>query len=487
MFKSAIKFLIKDSAIYGLAGAVNKIIAVLSTPIILRFLSKEEFGIASTVMGGTVFFIGFILLGMDSSIARFFFDRNKNDKEYNLDYKKKVVTIGFSIQTISLILFCLIFFFQSEYVGNFLFDSDKTLVLYWKLFLLSIPGNAFLIFSNNLFKWTFQRSKYLFVSIGNTISTFALTIIFIYPLEMNINGVLLAPIISSIIFSIIGVYFSKEYLRFNNIYDKELINEMLKYGLPFAVVMILGSLMPSLDRLFLLRHVDMKIIGEYSVAVKICGLLYLFTAAFQISFGPYAFSIWHKKFAKKIFSKIMVVYFAFIVSVSVLTIFFSDLIVTIFAGSQYLDVTYLFPILLLAISVKSLSEFSLIGINWSKKSYINLFAILIKFLILFLLINFTVEKYTLVGVAISLLISELIYIFFTFYISNKFYKISINHKKIFLILFLASFFSYIKIYFSDLLLNYILIIPFLFLMFRVVLDKNQIKKILILITKKLNK
>ena len=73
MFKSAIKFLIKDSAIYGLAGAVNKIIAVLSTPIILRFLSKEEFGIASTVMGGTVFFIGFILLGMDSSIARFFF------------------------------------------------------------------------------------------------------------------------------------------------------------------------------------------------------------------------------------------------------------------------------------------------------------------------------------------------------------------------------------------------------------------------------
>ena len=30
MFKSAIKFLIKDSAIYGIAGAVNKIIAVLS-------------------------------------------------------------------------------------------------------------------------------------------------------------------------------------------------------------------------------------------------------------------------------------------------------------------------------------------------------------------------------------------------------------------------------------------------------------------------
>ena len=85
MFKSAVKFLVKDSAIYGIAGAVNKLLAVFTVPIVVRVLTKEEFGITSTVIGLSTFFVGFIMLGMDSSIARWFFDNETDD----IDYKKK--------------------------------------------------------------------------------------------------------------------------------------------------------------------------------------------------------------------------------------------------------------------------------------------------------------------------------------------------------------------------------------------------------------
>ena len=53
------------------------------------------------------------------------------------------------------------------------------------------------------------------------------------------------------------------------------MKEMLVYGLPFAVIIIIVALLPSVDRLFLLRFVNMDLIGEYSVALKIAGLLYL--------------------------------------------------------------------------------------------------------------------------------------------------------------------------------------------------------------------
>ena len=107
MFKSAIKFLFKDSAIYGIAGAINKLMLVISTPIILRFITKDEFGIVSTVIAGSLFFSGLLIFGMDQAVARWFFDL----KENNIEYQKKIVSIGFAVHVIAIIFFSFLFFF----------------------------------------------------------------------------------------------------------------------------------------------------------------------------------------------------------------------------------------------------------------------------------------------------------------------------------------------------------------------------------------
>ena len=346
MFKSAVKFLVKDSAIYGIAGAVNKLLAVFTVPIVVRVLTKEEFGITSTVIGLSTFFVGFIMLGMDSSIARWFFDNETDD----IDYKKKITSIGFFIQLISL-LFCLIgFYFLQDFIGGLLLDGNIELINYWKLYMFSIPATAFLLFSNNLFKWTFQRNKYLIIAIGNAVSTVSLTLIFLLIYNMNIYGVILAPVLSSSIFSLIGIYLGRDFLTTKNIWDVKLAKEMLIYGLPFAGIMIIGFFLPSVDRLFLIRFVDMESIGEYSVALKISGLLYLIVNAFQISFGPYAFSVWKKPEAKELFGKIMTLYFTLIISVGVFFVIFGDLAISVFAGEKYLPALKLLPILLIGIS-----------------------------------------------------------------------------------------------------------------------------------------
>ena len=113
--------------------------------------------------------------------------------------------------------------------------------------MFSIPATAFLLFSNNLFKWSFQRNKYLIISIGNAVTTVSLTLIFVLIYDMNISGVILAPVLSSSIFSLLGLYLGRGYLTTKNIWDVKLAKEMLKYGLPFAGIMIIGSFLPSVD------------------------------------------------------------------------------------------------------------------------------------------------------------------------------------------------------------------------------------------------
>ncbi len=482
MLKDALKFLTKDSSIYGIAGAVTKLLAVLTVPIVVRILTKEEFGITNTVMSISSIFVGFIILGMDSSIARWFF--NDNDDP---NYRKKVVSIGFFIQIISL-FFCLIIFILAEKsLSNLLFEGDSQLTKYWKIFMFSIPANAFISFSGNIFKWTFQRNRYLILTLGNSILNVALTLIFILIFKMGVFGVLLAPVISSNIFSFIGLYMNRSSLIFKSEWDKKMVYDMLKYGLPFTGIMIINNFLPSIDKLFLLRYVDMETIGEYSVALKIAGLLYLVTSAFSISFGPYAFSNWHKSESKKLFGNILTIFFAFTISLGVLLSIFGELVIQIFTGGKYMSALKLLPILILSISVKGISEFSMLGIFWSKKTYYNLLTSLIQVLSILAMNFILTAKYTVFGASLSLLISDIVYVLVTFYISNKFFKIEIDLKKILLILILSIPVHFIAVYEINSVLKYIIVMPYLWGIYRITLNKNQREETFLVIKSKLEK
>ncbi len=433
MLHNALKFLIKDTAIYGIAGAITKFIALFSVPIVARVLTKDEFGTLNTIIAITVVFSGFITLGQDSSVARWFFDKDKSDKEY----KVKVVSTGFLLQLTATVIFAIVFFFFHGRIGTLIFKEDYNLIHYWEYYIFALPGGAFLLFSNNVFKWTFQRNKYLFLTLGNSISTILLTLVFILVYDMGIFGAIIAPVISVNLFSVISLVMNRNYIKLTNNFDKELIIQMLKYGLPFSLIAIVAALLPSMDRLFLIRYVNMDVIGEYSVSLKIASLLMLITGAFQISFGPYAYSIWKKPEAPKVLSELFTIYLGVLLVIGTTMTVFGKIGIQLFAGEQYVKSILVLPFILLAYAIRGLNQFSTIGINWSKKSYFNVFSILIQLAVL-LVFNFLLtEKFKIFGAAGALLISNLVYVIFTFIISNMYYKIKIDITKSLVIISLA--------------------------------------------------
>jgi len=71
-----LKFLAKDSAIYGLAGALNKGFALITFPLLARHFSVEDFGLIDYLNTLVVLFVTFLVFGQDSAVARFFYEHN---------------------------------------------------------------------------------------------------------------------------------------------------------------------------------------------------------------------------------------------------------------------------------------------------------------------------------------------------------------------------------------------------------------------------
>src|SRR5436853_5492293 len=84
-----LKNLLKDSLVYGIGFGISRFLQILVLPIIARALSLSEYGYYSNYVIFYTIAGGVFLLGMDSSVARFFFD--SEDKQYH----RKVFSIAF--------------------------------------------------------------------------------------------------------------------------------------------------------------------------------------------------------------------------------------------------------------------------------------------------------------------------------------------------------------------------------------------------------
>ena len=290
--------------IYGFSGAAAKFLAIFTVPVVTRILSKGEYGTVDAALAFSAVFGGFVIFGQDASIARFFYDKDEDQA-----YRRRVASTGLVIQISLIILGAVVFVFFADAIGYVICSDNSEVVKYWKIAILAIPGSALLLFSINIFKWTFQRGKYLILSLGSAFLNVTLILYLVAYLRLGIMGAIIPNVISSILFSLLGIYLNRHYISFNNIFqDFKLAKEMILYGLPFGGVMILAALMPSMDRLFLIRYTDMSQIGIYAVSMKIGSLLLLIVGAFQIAFGPYAFSIWNKEKASETFAKLFKIY-----------------------------------------------------------------------------------------------------------------------------------------------------------------------------------
>ena len=69
-----IKQLAGESAIYGASGTLARIIGIFLIPVYTRIFSPSEYGVMALIGTLTSLFAIFVVLGLDNSSARWFYD-----------------------------------------------------------------------------------------------------------------------------------------------------------------------------------------------------------------------------------------------------------------------------------------------------------------------------------------------------------------------------------------------------------------------------
>ncbi len=72
--RERLAFVAKDSVVYGSAAALSSLLNLLLLPFLTRLFSKAEYGALDGMMVLGTAFIAFIIMGQDSSIARYFYE-----------------------------------------------------------------------------------------------------------------------------------------------------------------------------------------------------------------------------------------------------------------------------------------------------------------------------------------------------------------------------------------------------------------------------
>ena len=394
-----LKFLLKDSVLYGGANAFAKLFSIFTVPILTRVFSREGFGIIDGIGIFAALFTPIILMGMNSSIARFFYETDDEDKQ------KQIISQGLLVQLILAVVVCFFLYIASPMLLTWFFDTPRYTPLF-RIVILSIFFSVLVMFSQNLLKWTFSRVRYLVISLGAGILTILLVLLYVLVFKLGVAGVFLAHLSSNLVFAILGLFFTKKHLCFPR--QLKYVPPMLKFGWPLMFVALIPALIPSVDRYFIINYISFEVLGIYAVGLKIANIIQLPVLGFQTAWGPFALALYKEKDSGETYDKVFLYYTISLTLIALLIVVAAEPLIRVFASAKYLKSINIILPLVFAVVIDSLSWISGIGISLSKKTIFKTISYVITLVTSLAAIWLLIKPFGLMGVVYGILISKVV-------------------------------------------------------------------------------
>lgn len=427
----ALKSLLRDSVVYGVANIIQRIAPLIVIPSIIKFLGDDALKIYDLSFVYAYLVAAFIFLGLDSAVSAFYFDQKKSP--YN---KKQILAYGFYFQLFSCFCYFFLFYPFRQEIASFIFPNDPTMEKYWIIALGVIPGYIMLNYGLNIALW--QRRKKLYI-LSCLIQTLLIVFgVYVSIVEFNgtISDVFFVVIASMTITGSFIIFILREQIFVNPFpLNNTLLKALLLFGIPFALTSFFRQLIPSIDRYFLLLNHFHQDLPQYILSVKLASFINIGFTAFLLAFTPYSLNKMNDDDAEQEISCIFRLVAVITLTSVPCILIFKDPLVAFFANETYALTPKLLPFFLFGWVFDLFTNFALLGIYKSKKSLFFLVLMIIGTVIISTLNIFLVPFLGVFGAAISFFITKCCSFFIAFHYLKKHFKIHINIFK------LMSFFS----------------------------------------------
>jgi O-antigen/teichoic acid export membrane protein len=332
-----IKRLGSETIIYGISGTISRFIGIFLVPLYTRVFSPSDYGVIAIITSFTVLLSIFIVLGFDNSSARWFYDSD------DLDRRKRIIATWFWNQFFVGLVLCLLIISFANPIAKVLLKSETHENLI-RLAAVLIPLGTFSKVTGNLLRYQRRPWAATIFFTATSLGNIGLVVLFVLIWQRGLEGLYWAQIAAGTLSSFMAIFLLFDWINPGR-FSKKLLKEMALFGLPLMPAGIASWITTSSDRLILQLFLDSSEVGLYAIAATIASAMALITAAFQMAWGPFAFSIINEKDSVIIFSRVLSIYvFVGTLIGSVISIF-APLIMSILTTDQYLPAVTSIPFL----------------------------------------------------------------------------------------------------------------------------------------------
>ncbi len=480
-----LKKLFKQTAIYGLATVLPRMLSFLLLPLYTSVLETAGFGEVSIIFAWFAIFNVVLAYGMETAFFRFYSSGTHN--------RKKVVSTSLLSILGTTVVFTILAFSLQDTMSRITEIELK----YIQYAICILVLDALVIIPFAWLRANEKPGRYASVKILNVAINLGFNVFFLWALPAMIQGgsesifgwmykpnfeisyIFISNLIAS---SITLLLMYKLYLRRPMVFDGALWKKMLQYGMPVMIAGIAFTINEVFDRILLQKLLPDDIaksqVGMYSACYRLALFMTLFATAFRMGIEPFFFSHSNTENPQKAYAQITN-YFVVLGSIILLTVVvLVDVLKIVFIPNpEYWEAIQVVPIIVLA------SFFLGIYHNlsvWYKVTDRTIYGAYISTIgaLLTIIINFAlIPQFGYVASAVATLSAYGSMMLLSLFFGRMYYPIPYNFRKIMFYLFISILFSALSFYVFD---RSLIVGPLFLLLFLVIvykLENDNLKKI----------
>jgi O-antigen/teichoic acid export membrane protein len=412
--------------IYGGGRMLQKFLTALMLPLFTAFLTKADYGVVGMVVTVTTFLDVFVTLGFDVAFTRFYFD--DKSKEHRSDVITHVFYVKFLYPAVLLGALVL----AMPWVSNLLMGGSGYTIYFdigiATLFFTNLSDLPFTLMRLEHRPWTFTS-----FTIARVLIQVPLALVFLIVFDWGPAGYLGANLATAILLNLAAIPFYVPRLRF--LWDRALMRSMLAFAIPAMFTGISFFFLKLSDRFFLLHYQSIAVVGLYTVANSLSQPLYIVGMAFRMAWPQWHYAKLNEpERHKRMVSRSSTYFMAFNGILLTLVGFYLPLVIHVLLNRNFWSVGPTTFVLTLSVALYNLYFIFWIGANVAKKNrlipVITLVASGVNVGLNFLL----VPQYGMWAAAWSTVIGFGILAVLVYFISNKWYPIPYEWRRLITIL-----------------------------------------------------
>ncbi len=470
-----IKQLTKDTAIYGVSTIIGRFLTFLLVPFYTNIFAPADYGVVANLYIFIAILNIIYIFGMDAAYLKFASSRSSESAKDNFSTPFLSVLVAAAFLSVAILLVKANinsileipenYFHLLNYVSAILFVDSLCVIPFIKL---RIERKA---------------KKFAWYKIINICTNVFFNLLLVLYYGWGIEAVFVSNLIASLLTLII--FLPDIFRNIRLVINISLLQRLLRFGLPYLPAGLGSMLIQGIDRPILSKLTDLGTVGIYNANYKLGIFMMLVVNMFQYAWQPFFLQQAEQENAKKLFSKVLT-YFTFAASIIlVLVSLFIDDIVKInfwgvyLIGPEYWSGLVIVPIILLGYLFNGLYVVFTAGIYIKEKSIYVPLITGISALVNIAVNLFLIPPLGIVGAALATLASYIALAGGLYIVTQKFYKIDYELKKVLLLF--ASIILIGAIYYWLLangwlstMTKFLLLVSFFTISVLITFDKNEI-------------